>query len=98
LQKFIVGREIDARPRCFIVSQPTWGVDVGASAQIRAAILAMRDAGCAVLLVSEELDELFQMADRLHVMAQGALSPALPIADATVEQVGQWMSGLWSSA
>ena len=98
LQKFIVGREIDAKPRCFIVSQPTWGVDVGASAQIRAAILAMRDAGCAVLLVSEELDELFQMADRLQVMAQGALSPALPIADATVEQVGQWMSGLWSTA
>jgi simple sugar transport system ATP-binding protein len=98
LQKFIVGREIDANPRCFIVSQPTWGVDVGASAQIRAAILAMRDAGCAVLLVSEELDELFQMADRLQVMAQGALSPALPIAEATVEQVGQWMSGLWSAA
>jgi len=58
----------------------------------------MRDAGCAVLLVSEELDELFQMADRLQVMAQGVLSPALPIADATVEQVGQWMSGLWSTA
>jgi simple sugar transport system ATP-binding protein len=98
LQKFIVGREIDAKPRCFIVSQPTWGVDVGASAQIRAAILAMRDAGCAVLLLSEELDELFQMADRLQVMAQGALSPSLPIADATVDQVGQWMSGLWSTA
>ena len=47
LQKFIVGREIDAKPTLFIVSQPTWGVDVGASAQIRGAILALRDAGCA---------------------------------------------------
>ncbi|MCY7318966.1 MAG: ABC transporter ATP-binding protein, partial [Ramlibacter sp.] len=59
LQKFIVGREIDANPRLLIVSQPTWGVDVGAAAQIRGAILALRDAGCAVLVVSEELDELF---------------------------------------
>jgi simple sugar transport system ATP-binding protein len=77
LQKFIVGREIDAAPQLLIVSQPTWGVDVGAAAQIRAAILALRDAGCAVLVVSEELDELFELSDRLHVMAQGRLSPAM---------------------
>lgn len=97
LQKFIVGREIDAKPRLLIVSQPTWGVDVGAAAQIRAHILALRDAGCAVLLVSEELDELFEMSDRLHVMAQGKLSPSLPIAEANIEKVGVWMSGLWST-
>ncbi|OIP15627.1 MAG: ABC transporter [Comamonadaceae bacterium CG2_30_59_20] len=95
LQKFIVGREIDARPRLFIVSQPTWGVDVGAAAQIRGAILALRDAGCAVLVVSEELDELFEISDRLHVMAKGRLSPSLPAAEATVEKIGEWMSGLW---
>jgi len=63
------------RPRLFIVSQPTWGVDVGAAAQIRGEILALRDAGCAVLVVSEELDELFELCDRLHVMARGRLSP-----------------------
>ena len=95
LQKFIVGREIDANPRLLIVSQPTWGVDVGAAAQIRGAILALRDKGCAVLVVSEELDELFELSDRLHVIAKGRLSPSVPIADASIERIGEWMSGLW---
>jgi simple sugar transport system ATP-binding protein len=95
LQKFIVGREIDANPKLLIVSQPTWGVDVGASAQIRGAILALRDAGCAVLVVSEELEELFEISDRLHVIAKGRLSPSVDRARATVTQIGEWMSGLW---
>ena len=95
LQKFIVGREISAHPRLLIVSQPTWGVDVGAAAQIRAEILALRDAGCAVLVVSEELDELFEIADRLHVIAKGRLSPSLPRSQASTETIGEWMSGLW---
>ena len=95
LQKFIVGREIDANPKIFIVSQPTWGVDVGAAALIRGEILALRDAGCAVLVVSEELDELFEISDRLHVIAKGRLSPSIDRAAATVPQIGEWMSGLW---
>jgi simple sugar transport system ATP-binding protein len=95
LQKFIVGREISAAPKLLIVSQPTWGVDVGAAAQIRAEILALRDAGCAVLVVSEELEELFEISDRLHVIAKGRLSPSLPRAEATVARIGEWMSGLW---
>ena len=98
LQKFIVGREIEARPKLLIVSQPTWGVDVGAAAQIRGEILKLRDAGCAVLVVSEELDELFDISDRLHVIAKGRLSPSLARADASVERIGEWMSGLWDSA
>ncbi len=98
LQKFIVGREIEARPKLFVVSQPTWGVDVGASAQIRSEILALRDAGCAVLVVSEELDELFEISDRLYVIAKGRLSPTVMRADATVAQIGAWMSGLWEGA
>ncbi|MBE7369345.1 ABC transporter ATP-binding protein [Ramlibacter pallidus] len=95
LQKFIVGREIDAKPKLLIVSQPTWGVDVGASAQIRAEILALRDAGCAVLVLSEELEELFEISDRLHVIAKGRLSPSIARAQATVSRIGEWMSGLW---
>jgi len=95
LQKFIVGREIDASPKLLIASQPTWGLDVSATAQIRAALMALRDAGCAVLVVSEELDELFELCDRLHVMAQGRLSPSLSRADASVAHIGSWMSGLW---
>ena len=97
LQKFIVGREIDANPKLLIVSQPTWGVDVGAAAQIRGAILALRDAGCAVLVLSEELDEFFEISDRLHVVAKGQLSPSLPRAEATLQLVGEWMSGLWNA-
>ena len=95
LQKFIVGREIDANPKLLIVSQPTWGVDVGAAAQIRSEILALRDAGCAVLVVSEELEELFDMSDRLYVMAKGKVSPPILRSEATVAQIGEWMSGLW---
>jgi len=95
LQKFIVGREIDANPKLLIVSQPTWGVDVGAAALIRDELLKLRDAGCAVLIVSEELEELFEISDRLIVIAQGRISPSTPIASTTIEQVGVWMSGLW---
>ena len=98
LQKFIVGREIDAAPKLLVVSQPTWGVDVGAAAQIRGELLALRDAGCAVLVVSEELDELFEISDRLVVIAQGRVSPSVPVASATVAQIGEWMSGLWPAA
>jgi len=97
LQKFIVGREIDAKPKVLLVSQPTWGVDVGAAAQIRGELLALRDAGCAVLVVSEELDELFEICDRLYVMANGKLSPSIQRKDATVAQIGEWMSGLWEA-
>ena len=95
LQKFIVGREMARRPSVFIVAQPTWGVDVGAAAQIHADILALKQEGCAVLVISEELDELFALCDRLHVIAKGCLSPSLAIEQATREQVGLWMSGLW---
>ena len=97
LQKFIVGREIDAAPKVLLISQPTWGVDVGAAAQIRAELLALRDAGCALLVVSEELDELFEISDRLVVMSQGRLSPPVAVAEATRALIGEWMSGLWQT-
>ncbi|MEY2655723.1 MAG: hypothetical protein RLZZ524_2751 [Pseudomonadota bacterium] len=97
LQKFIVGREIDANPKLLIISQPTWGVDVGAAAQIRGELLALRDAGGAVLVVSEELDELFEICDRMVVIAQGRVSPSIPTAQATIERIGEWMSGLWDA-
>ena len=98
LQKFIVGREILQAPKLLIVSQPTWGVDVGAAAFIRQALIDLRDAGAAVLVVSEELDELFEICDRLAVMAGGRLSPAVPARETSVEKIGVWMSGLWPGA
>jgi simple sugar transport system ATP-binding protein len=93
LQKFIVGREMRQRPRVLIASQPTWGVDVGAAAQIRQALLDMRDAGAAVLVVSEELDELFEICDGLAVIAQGRLSEMKPLRETSVEEIGTLMSG-----
>jgi simple sugar transport system ATP-binding protein len=93
LQKYIVGREIRQRPKVMIAAQPTWGVDVGASAQIRQALLDLRDAGVAVLVVSEELDELFEICDRLAVIAQGRLSEAKPVAATNAEEIGMLMSG-----
>ncbi|MEN9543889.1 MAG: hypothetical protein RLZZ598_722 [Pseudomonadota bacterium] len=95
LQKFIVGREISAQPTLLIVAQPTWGVDVGAAAQIRGELLKLRDAGCALLVLSEDLEELFEISDRLMVLAQGRLSPSVPASQATIEMIGEWMSGLW---
>ena len=71
------------------------GVDVGAAAQIRGELLRLRDEGCALLVVSEELDELFEISDRLLVIARGRVSPPIATSRATVEQIGEWMSGLW---
>jgi len=93
LQKFIVGREVRQSPRTLVAAQPTWGVDVGAAAQIRQTLLDLRDAGCAVLVVSEELDELFEICDRIGVMAQGRLSPPVPLAETSAEAIGLLMAG-----
>ena len=95
LQKFIVGREIEAQPRVLLVNQPTWGVDVGAAAAIRNELMALRKAGCAILVVSEDLDELFELSDRLFVMSKGRLSPGVRPGEISVQDIGRWMSGLW---
>jgi simple sugar transport system ATP-binding protein len=93
LQKFIVGRELRQRPRVLVAAQPTWGVDVGAAAQIRQALINLRDAGVAVLVISEELDELFEICDRLAVIAQGRLSEPRRAADTNAGEIGLLMSG-----
>jgi simple sugar transport system ATP-binding protein len=93
LQKFIVGREMGLAPKVMVLAQPTWGVDIGAAMLIRQAIIDLRDQGVAVLVVSEELDELFMMCDRIAVLAKGRLSRAVPVAATSVNQIGVWMSG-----
>jgi simple sugar transport system ATP-binding protein len=95
LQKFIVGREILQQPKLLVVAQPTWGVDVGAAAFIRQALIDLRRAGTAILVISEELDELFEICDRIAVIANGRLSPSKRTADTNVEEIGVWMSGMW---
>ncbi len=93
LQKFIVGREVKQGPSVLVVSQPTWGVDAGAAAAIHQALIDLADGGAAVVVISQDLDEIFAICDRIAVIAEGRLSQALPVAEATIEQIGRWMGG-----
>lgn len=93
LQKFVVGREIAQRPDVFIVSQPTWGVDAGAAEVIHDALRALAKGGAAVMVISQDLDELMEVSTLLSVIAEGRLSFPVPVADITVEQIGVMMGG-----
>jgi simple sugar transport system ATP-binding protein len=98
LQRFIVGREIGFRPAVLFAASPTWGVDVGAASRIHEALVELRNAGTAVLILSEDLDELFALCDRLGVLAAGRLSPLKATAECSTESIGRWMSGEFESA
>lgn len=93
LQKFVIGRELDRAPMVMVVNQPTWGVDAGAAARIRQALIDLAKAGSAVLVISQDLDELFEICDAIAVMHHGRLSAPMPIAQATYEKVGLLMGG-----
>jgi simple sugar transport system ATP-binding protein len=93
LQRFLVGREILQAPAVLVVAQPTWGVDVGAAAAIHARLKALASAGAAVLIISQDLDELFAVADRIAVIANGRLSPAQPVNRITAAGLGLSMGG-----
>ena len=93
LQKFIIGREIEQKPKLLVCSHPTWGVDIGAAILIRHALIELRDAGAAILVVSEDIDELYQISDRIGAICQGELSPLKKTNDVNIETLGQWMAG-----
>ncbi len=93
LQKFIVGRELSLQPKLLFLSQPTWGVDIGAATAIRQRLLDLRDAGVAILVISEELEELFEITDRVYVIRSGTLSPSLVTSDVTPNDIGKYMIG-----
>ncbi|MTH97139.1 ABC transporter ATP-binding protein [Roseibium sp. RKSG952] len=93
LQKFVMGRELDRKPGVLVVNQPTWGVDAGAAAQIRQALIDLAREGAAVLVISQDLDEIFQIADRIAVISRGFLSEPEPAASMTREKVGLLMAG-----
>lgn len=93
LQKFVVGRELDRKPGILVVNQPTWGVDAGASATIRQALIDLAEQGSAVLVISQDLDEIFEVADRIAVISRGQLSEAYPAKDMTAEKIGLLMAG-----
>ena len=94
LQKFIMGREIELAPRALLVSQPTWGVDVGAAAYVRQTLIDLSRSGQAVVVISEELEELFEICDRIYVICHGRLSHSLDRAKTNVEEVGLLMTGI----
>jgi simple sugar transport system ATP-binding protein len=94
LQKFIVGREVLQEPGVMVINQPTWGVDAGAAAAIHQELIDLAGRGTAVLVVSQDLDEIFAVCDRIAVMAEGKLSDARPIGDVTIEEIGLLMGGL----
>ncbi|WP_198647080.1 ABC transporter ATP-binding protein [Pannonibacter carbonis] len=93
LQKFVVGREMSRNPGVLIVNQPTWGVDAGAAALIRQALVDLSRKGSAVLVISQDLDEIYEIADRIAVISRGHLSPAEPAAAMTRERIGLLMAG-----
>ncbi|MTI45815.1 nucleoside ABC transporter ATP-binding protein [Roseibium hamelinense] len=93
LQKFVMGRELDRKPGILVVNQPTWGVDAGAAALIRQGLIDLAREGSAVLVISQDLDEIFQISDRIAVISRGYLSAAEPAAQMTRERVGLLMAG-----
>jgi ABC-type uncharacterized transport system ATPase subunit len=94
LQKFIMGREILQAPFVLVVSQPTWGVDAGAAAAIHTALLELAKSGSAILVISQDLDELLVISDRISVLADGRLTPAEDVSNVTIESIGISMGGL----
>ena len=93
LQKFLVGREVLQDPAVLVINQPTWGVDAGAALAIHEAIMALAAAGAAVMIISQDLDEIFVLADRVAVIADGHVSEPVFSRDATVELIGRLMGG-----
>jgi ABC-type uncharacterized transport system ATPase subunit len=93
LQKFLIGRELDRSPTVMVVNQPTWGVDAGAAAKIRQSLIELSRSGSAVLVISQDLDELFEISDAIAVMHNGELSKPLLRAEATFEKIGLLMGG-----
>jgi simple sugar transport system ATP-binding protein len=93
LQKFLVGREVLQEPVVLVINQPTWGVDAGAALAIHEAIMALAEAGAAVMIISQDLDEIFVLADRIAVIAGGRVSNPVLTREATVESIGWLMGG-----
>jgi simple sugar transport system ATP-binding protein len=93
LQKFVVGREIAKKPELLIVSQPTWGVDVGAAQFIRKAMIDLAAGGASVIVISQDLEEIFAVSHKIAVLHEGSLSKAYPAAEMNPQTIGLLMGG-----
>ena len=94
MQKFIMGREIMQKPAVLVVSQPTWGVDAGAAGAIRQSLVDLAATGSAIVVISQDLDELLSLCDTLAVINEGRLSKPMPVAEAKIEEIGLLMGGI----
>jgi ABC-type uncharacterized transport system ATPase subunit len=94
LQKFVIGREILQHPKVLVVNQPTWGVDAAAAASIRQALMNLAEGGAAVVVISQDLDELLEIADRLAVLNEGRMTAPRETSDLTMEKIGLMMGGM----
>jgi simple sugar transport system ATP-binding protein len=93
IQKVIMARELDSNPRVVLAAQPTRGVDIGAAEYIHSQLVQQRTDGCAIVMISEDLDEILGLADRIAVMFEGRIVTIIDRADATKEQLGLAMAG-----
>lgn len=96
LQKFVIGREVMQNPEVLVVNQPTWGVDAAAAAAIRQALLDLANQGAAIIVISQDLDELLEISDRFGALNAGVLSEICPTAGLSLEQIGLMMGGATS--
>jgi ABC-type uncharacterized transport system ATPase subunit len=93
LQKFVIGREVLQAPEVLVVNQPTWGVDAAAAAAIRQALLDLAAGGAALVVISQDLDELMEISDSFSALSEGRLTPPRPAAGLTVDEIGLMMGG-----
>ena len=93
LQKFVIGREVLQRPELLVVNQPTWGVDASAAAAIRQALMDLAEGGTALIVISQDLDELMEISDRFAALNEGRLSEPRPAAGLSVDEIGLMMGG-----
>ena len=93
MQKLILGRVLEAAPDIVLANQPVRGLDIGAVNYVHSQLLAARDRGAAVLLISEDLDEIMRLSDVIHVISGGRLSPGFLRGTKSPSELGVWMAG-----
>ncbi|RKF19894.1 ABC transporter ATP-binding protein [Alginatibacterium sediminis] len=93
LQKFIIGREVEQSPQVLICAHPTWGVDIGAASAIHRQLIELRNSGTAIVVISEDIDELFMICDRIAALYEGNLSKAVATDSTNIEEIGKWIAG-----
>ena len=93
LQKFVIGREILSNPKLLIISHPTWGIDAGAEFSIRESLINLSQKGTSIIVISQDLDELFEITHRLSVIFDGTLSKSFKTKDVSLEKIGLLMGG-----